>query len=324
MERVARHDGGPRLVALGGGTGLSTLLRAAKRLPLASLAAVVTVTDDGGSSGRLRREYNMPPPGDVRNCLAALAEDDALMTRLFAHRYPGEGPTGGHSFGNLFMTALHQVTGDFPTAVRLAADVLRVRGSVLPATGEDVQLVAEGRSGRALVGETAITRGGPPRKLRLVPADPAALPEALAAIADADLLVLGPGSLYTSVIPNLLVPGLRTAVARTPARRVYIANLVTQPGETDGFDLERHVAELAAYAPGVGLDVVLANSSPIPDAVATHYRESGAEPVLAPTRWPGPGTLEVRPLLTTTGEGTVRHDAERLAAALAELAGVPA
>ncbi len=324
MERVTRRDAGPRLVALGGGTGLSTLLRAAKKLPLASLAAIVTVTDDGGSSGRLRREYKMPPPGDVRNCLAALAEDDALMTRLFEHRYPGEGPTGGHSFGNLFMTALHQITGDFPSAVRLAADVLRVRGTVLPATGEDVQLVAEGRNGRPLVGETAITGGGPPRRLRLVPADPAALPEAVAAIAAADLLVLGPGSLYTSVIPNLLVPGLRAALARSPARRAYVANLVTQPGETDGFDLGRHVAELAAYAPDVRLDVVLANSSSLPGLLAAHYRESGAEPVAAPARWDGPGRLEVRPLLATTPEGTVRHDPDLLAAALAALVEVPA
>ena len=137
----------PRIVALGGGTGLSTLLRAAKRLPLAELAAIVTVTDDGGSSGRLRREYGMPPPGDVRNCLVALAEDDELLTRLFAYRFPGEGETGGHSFGNLFMTALHQLTGDFPRAVRLAGEVLRVRGTVLPSTGENVHLAAEGRMG---------------------------------------------------------------------------------------------------------------------------------------------------------------------------------
>ena len=321
---MAPREGAPRLVALGGGTGLSTLLRAAKRLPLASLAAIVTVTDDGGSSGRLRREYGMPPPGDVRNCLASLAEDDALMTRLFEHRYPGEGPTGGHSFGNLFMTALHQITGDFPTAVRIAADVLRVRGTVLPATGDDVQLVAEGRDGRPLVGETAITRGGPPRRLRLVPADPVALPEALAAIDSADVLILGPGSLYTSVLPNLLVPGLRAAVARSRAQRVYIANLVTQPGETDGFDLTRHVAELTSHAPDVSIDVVLANSSPMPEGVAAHYRSSGAEPVAPPQRWAGPGTLEVRPLLTATPEGIVRHDPDRLAAALAELTGVPA
>ena len=244
------------------------------------------------------------------------------MTRLFDHRYPGEGPTGGHSFGNLFITALHQITGDFPRAVRLAADVLRVRGAVLPATGEDVQLVAEGRNGRLLVGETAITHGGPPRRLRLVPPAPAALSEALEAIAHADLLVLGPGSLYTSIIPNVLVPGLRAALARSRAQRVYVANLVTQPGETDGFNLARHVAELTSYAAGVRVDVVLANSSAIPEEVADHYRQGGAEQVVAPARWAGPGRLEARPLLTITADGTVRHHPDLLAAALAELAKV--
>lgn len=315
---------GPRIVALGGGSGLATLLRAAKQLRLASLSAIVTVTDDGGSSGRLRREYAMPPPGDVRNCLLALAEDDELLTRLFAHRFPGEGPTGGHSFGNLFMTALHQITGDFPHAVRLAADVLRVRGAVLPATGEDVQLVADGRDGQPLVGETAIAHGGPPRRLRLLPAGPPALPEALAAIGGADLVTLGPGSLYTSIIPNLLVPELRSALAASSAPKVYVANLVTQPGETDGFDLSRHLAELASYGAGVALDVVLANSMPLPPEVEAHYRASGAQPVVAPARWDGPGRLEVRPLLTVTGEGTVRHHAGLLAATLAELLGVAA
>jgi len=312
---------GPRIVALGGGTGLATLLRAAKRLPLAELAAIVTVTDDGGSSGRLRREYGMPPPGDVRNCLVALAEDDELLTRLFAHRFPGEGETGGHSLGNLFMTALHQLTGDFPRAVRLAAEVLRVRGSVLPSTGENVHLVAEGRTGALLVGETAITAGGPPRRLELSPPSPAALPEALAAIGRADLIVLGPGSLFTSTLPNLLVPELRRAVARSPGRRVYVANLVTQPGETDGFDLARHLAEIAAVAPELRLDAVVVNDAPLPDDVAAHYRDAGAEAVAPPERWTGPGELVVRPLLSVTGEGTVRHDVARLAAVLAEFLG---
>ena len=321
---MGRNGAGPRLVALGGGSGLSTLLRAAKRLPLGSLAAIVTVTDDGGSSGRLRREYGMPPPGDVRNCLLALAEDDELMTRLFAHRFPGAGPTGGHSFGNLFMTALHQLTGDFPRAVRLAAEVLRVCGSVLPATEEDVHLVAESRDGELLVGETAISQGGPPRRVRLSPPDPAALPEAVAAIEAADLVVMGPGSLYTSIIPNLLVPGLRRAVVRTRARRVVVANLVTQPGETDGFDLSRHLAELAAHAPGLAIDVVLANGRAMPADAAAHYLASGAKPVLAPPTWAGPGRLEVMPFLTVTEEGTVRHDTEQLAATLAELLAVTA
>lgn len=312
---------GPRLVALGGGTGLATLLRAAKRLPLAELTAIVTVTDDGGSSGRLRREYGMPPPGDVRNCLVALAEDDELLTRLFAYRFPGEGEIGGHSFGNLFMTALHQLTGDFPRAVRLAAEVLRVRGSVLPSTEENVHLVAEGRGGELLVGETAITAGGPPRRIQLSPPAPAALPEALAAIGRADLIVLGPGSLFTSTLPNLLVPELRRAVSLSQGRRLYVANLVTQPGETDAFDLARHLAEIASVAPELRLDTVVVNEAPLPDDVATHYREAGAEAVGAPREWTGPPALVSRPLLAVTPEGTVRHDVARLAVVLAEFLG---
>lgn len=314
-------DGGlahPRLVALGGGTGLATLLRAAKRLPLAELTAVVTVTDDGGSSGRLRREYGMPPPGDVRNCLVALAEDDELLTRLFAHRFPGEGETGGHSLGNLFMTALHQLTGDFPRAVRLAAEVLRVRGAVLPSTEANVQLVAEGRGGERLVGETAITAGGPPRRLALEPAAPPALPEAVAAINRADVVVLGPGSLFTSTLPNLLVPELRRAVERSPGRRVYVANLVTQPGETDGFDLARHLAEIAAITPALAIDAVVVNDAAAPEPIAAHYRAAGAEAIVAPAAWTGPGALLSRPLLAVTPEGTVRHDVAALAAVLAE------
>lgn len=311
----------PRLVAIGGGTGLATLLRALKRLPLGSLAAIVTVSDDGGSSGRLRREFDMPPPGDVRNCLVALAEDDELLTRLFAFRFPGDGPTGGHPLGNLFMTALHHLTGDFPRAVRLAAEVLRVRGAVLPATGDKVTLLGEAPHGARLHGETAIAHGGPPARVWLEPANPRALPEALAAVAAADVIVIGPGSLYTSLIPNLLVPALRQAVVQAPARKVYVANLVTQPGETDGFDLERHLAELARYAPGLLPDVVVLNTRPLPPDVAPLYAAAGAELVVASGTWHGPGVLLQRHLLGVTGEATVRHDVELLAGALAEVLG---
>jgi uncharacterized cofD-like protein len=318
---MSQANGKSRLVALGGGTGLATLLSAAKRLPLESLAAVVTVTDDGGSSGRLRREFRMPPPGDVRNCLVALAEDDELLTRLFSYRFPGLGPTGGHSLGNLFMTALHQLTGDFSRAVRLAAEVLRVRGVVLPVTEHDVHLVAEGRDGRLLLGETAISKGGPPRRLQLSPADAAPLPEALAAIETADLIVLGPGSLFTSVVPNLLLEEVRTALAGARAPRVYVANLVTQPGETDGFSLAQHLEALYGYAPEIPIDVVLANGTAFSPDLATSYRASGAEPLTIPEPWKGPGRLVVRDLLHVTAENTARHEPERLAAALWELLG---
>lgn len=309
--------GAVRMVALGGGTGLATLLKGAKTLPLASLTAVVTVTDDGGSSGRLRQEFRVPAPGDVRNCLVALAEDEELLTRLFAFRFPGEGPTGGHSLGNLFMIALTHLTGDFSQAVRLAGEVLRVRGLVLPTTRADVHLVAEAADGRLVVGETAISAAGPPKRLALAPPDAPALPEVLAAIKQAELVVLGPGSLFTSIIPNLLVQGVAEALAENRGFKVYVANLVTQPGETNGFSLGDHLRALHTYAPSLRLDVVLANSEPLPPEVAARYRAAGAEPV-ALEEVSGVH-VEARRLLKVTPEGTVRHDPQRLAQALWEL-----
>ncbi|MEW5877617.1 MAG: gluconeogenesis factor YvcK family protein [Acidobacteriota bacterium] len=305
------------MVALGGGTGLATLLKGAKTLPLASLTAVVTVTDDGGSSGRLRQEFGVPAPGDVRNCLVALAEDEELLTRLFAFRFPGEGPTGGHSLGNLFMIALTHLTGDFSQAVRLAGEVLRVRGVVLPTTHANVHLVGESADGRLVVGETAIATSGPPRRVALSPADAPALPEVLAALRQAQLVVLGPGSLFTSIIPNLLVRGVVQALVESRALKVYVANLVTQPGETTGFSLGDHLQALKTYAPSLHVDVVLANSEPLPPEVAARYRAAGAEPValegVCGVR------VEARKLLKVTPEGTVRHDPKRLAQALWEL-----
>ncbi len=305
------------MVALGGGTGLATLLKGAKTLPLASLTAVVTVTDDGGSSGRLRQEFGVPAPGDVRNCLVALAEDEELLTRLFAFRFPGEGPTGGHSLGNLFMIALTHLTGDFSQAVRLAGEVLRVRGLVLPATHANVHLVGESADGRMVVGETAISTSGPPRRVALSPADAPALPEVLAALRQAQLVVLGPGSLFTSIIPNLLVRGVVQALAESRALKVYVANLVTQPGETTGFSLGDHLQALKTYAPSLQVDVVLANSEPLPPEVAARYRAAGAEPVAL--EGVSGVRVEARKLLKVTPEGTVRHDPERLAQALWEL-----
>lgn len=303
-----------RLVALGGGTGLATLLKGAKTLPLASLTAIVTVTDDGGSSGRLRQEFGVPAPGDVRNCLVALAEDEELMTRLFAYRFPGEGPTGGHSLGNLFMIALSHLTGDFSQAVRLAGEVLRIRGTVLPTTHADVHLVAETANGRLVVGETAIAAAGPPKRLALSPPDAPALPQVLAALREADMVVLGPGSLYTSILPNLLVRGVVEALVESRALKVFVANLVTQPGETNHFTLQDHLQVLQSYAPAVRLDVVVVNTQPIPAVVAARYRAAGAEPVL-----PEPlDTVQIwtGELLRITPEGTVRHDPLRLAHAL--------
>jgi len=308
----------PRLVAFGGGTGLSSLLMALKGLAIEHLTAVVTVTDDGGSTGRLRREFDIPAVGDLRHCLVALAEDHELLARLFEHRFAGNGELGGHSLGNLFLTGLLQMTGDVSRAVRLSAEVLKVRGTILPATTANVHLVGWDRQGGRLEGESRVSAAGPPARVELEPACPPAVPEAVAAIRAADLILLGPGSLFTSIVPNLLVPGIAEAVASRRGRLVWIANLMTQPGETTGMSLEEHLGAITAHAPGVTPDIVLANDRPPSAGVITRYASQDAEPLLAgdPDRWEGPGRLMARPLLVETPEGPVRHDRAALAAAV--------
>src|SRR5271167_2264379 len=237
---------GFRVVALGGGTGLSALLRGlkehlarrnedifTKERPISDIAAIVTVTDDGGSSGRLRRENRILPPGDIRNCMVALSKDEALLSRLFQYRFHVGRGLRGHNFGNLFLAALTHVTGDFAEAVRESSKVLAVRGRIFPSTLSNVHLVATLADGRRVQGETRISRSQVPiRKIALNPHRVRPLPGAIEAIQQADLIFMGPGSLYTSVIPNLLIPEIAHAVARSRAPRVYIANLMTQPGET--------------------------------------------------------------------------------------------
>src|SRR5438309_6150775 len=235
---------GARVVAIGGGTGLSMLLRGLKHYraekkhpkadrPIADLAAVVTVTDDGGSSGRLRREYRILPPGDIRNCLVALSEDEALLGRLFQYRFHAGRSLRGHSFGNLFLTALSHVTGDFTRAVQLSSEVLSIRGRIFPSTAQNVTLEAVMEDGSVVAGETRITQSSKRiRRVRLVPRRVRPLPEVLEAIAEADLILVGPGSLYTSIIPNLLISGVAEAIEQSNATCVYISNLITQPGET--------------------------------------------------------------------------------------------
>src|SRR6202007_2524888 len=246
---------GFRVVALGGGTGLSTLLRGLKELvirrgdehatserPIADLAAIVTVTDDGGSSGRLRRENRILPPGDIRNCMVALAKDEALLSRLFQYRFQAGRGLIGHNFGNLFLAALTHVTGDFAEAVRVSSKVLAIRGRIFPSTISNVHLVATLTNGKRIQGETSISRSKIPiRKIELRPRGARPLPKAIEAIEEADLILMGPGSLYTSVIPNLLIPEIAHAIVRSRAPRVYIANLMTQPGETTHYTLSQHL-----------------------------------------------------------------------------------
>jgi len=274
------------LVAIGGGTGLSTLLAGLKEMVgaseregiwLESLSAIVTVSDDGGSSGRLRDELQMLPPGDIRNCMVALSEDSTLLSRLFRHRFSGSGELGGHSFGNLFLAALTEVTGDFVEAVRLSSEVLASKGRIYPATINDVRLVAELEDGAQVRGETQITASRAPiRRLRLEPEQCLPLPETLAAIRAADVITVGPGSLYTSILPNLLVARVAQAIGTTRAIKIFICNLMTQPGETDGYTARQHLETVKRYAPEIAFDYVILNDRLINQEQAALYAADGA------------------------------------------------
>ena len=317
---------GPRLAAIGGGSGLSVLLRGLKRMippgepPADRLTAVVTVTDDGGSSGRLRRELGVLPPGDIRNCLVALADDEDLLARLFQYRFPNGVGLTGHSFGNLLLTALTGITGDFYQAILTAESILSVRGRILPATLENVRLTGRGRSGRHYLGETALGGAGEAiEELALEPAAPPAFAASAEALARADLVILGPGSLYTSILPNLLIPGIRHALEANPAPVVLPLNLMTQPGETDGMDALAHLRAVERHA-GPGLvDVVLVNSAPMPAALLARYAESGAEPVAVDRAAVAAEGVEVIGAELLAEGALIRHDPARLADALLAL-----
>ena len=261
---------GPRVVAIGGGTGLSTLLRGIKKYT-GNIVAIVTVADDGGSSGRLRDEFRVLPPGDIRQCLTALAETEPLMTELFQHRFGGDGSLSGHSFGNLFITAMAEITGDFEHAIRESGRVLAVRGQIVPSTLRDVTLCATAGS-EVRVGESRVPYGdGRIDRVFLDPADASINPEAEAAILDAELIILGPGSLYTSILPNLLVDGMVEALRASPAVKVYVCNVAGQPGETMGFAVSDHLETLEEHTGGSLVDYVIVNSNlglPLPKSAA--------------------------------------------------------
>lgn len=313
---------GPRVTAIGGGTGLSTLLRGLKEYT-ANISAVVTVADDGGSSGRLRTEFGILPPGDIRNCLVALADTEPLMERLFQYRFQGGEGLSGHPFGNLFILAMCQTTGDFYHAVRAASEVLAVRGRVLPSTLADVILRAELADGRVVSGESFIGKAGSPiRRVFLERADGgtiAPLDDVLTAIAEAEVIVMGPGSLYTSIIPNLLVPGVADAIRRSQALKIYVCNVMTEPGETDGYAVSHHLQALIDHG-GYGLiDVCLANNRPVPAKVRERYAEQGAVPVVIdPAAYRLGVQVVARDLLTVEGD-YVRHHPEKLAQAIGQL-----
>jgi uncharacterized cofD-like protein len=276
------------LVAIGGGTGLSTLLSGLKKYvgtvtdgpSIRRLSAIVAVSDDGGSSGRLRDEFQMPPPGDIRNCMVALSEDSHLLSKLFKYRFSGEGDLAGHNFGNLFLAALSDVTGDFAEAVRLSSEILASKGHIYPATVSDVRIAARLAGGSVVQGETNISKtGGKIERLYLEPEDCDPHPDAIAAIADADIITVGPGSLYTSLLPPLLVKGVTDAIANSKATKVFICNLMTQPGETDGLTSRRHLEIVRDYAANLNFDYVLVNNRPISERQAELYTKDGAEQI---------------------------------------------
>jgi len=277
-----------RVVAIGGGTGLSALLAGLKQyvrpadpaFPAVDLTAIVTVTDDGGSSGRLRREFDVLPPGDIRNCMVALSEDSTLLSRLFQHRFEAGRGLKGHSFGNLFLMALTQIMGDFPEAVKASSEVLKIAGRIYPSTAANVALEATLASGEKVVGETRISRSRQRiRAVRLSPRRARPLAAALAALAEADVITLGPGSLFTSVIPNLLVEGIPAAILRSRAVKVYFVNLMWQPGETTDFRASDHIRAISRHAGGQLLDYAAINIRPIPLAVKKRYERESALPV---------------------------------------------
>jgi uncharacterized cofD-like protein len=318
-----RLNRGPAIVAIGGGTGLSTLLSGLKRYS-SNLTAIVTVADDGGSSGVLRREMGVLPPGDIRNCLAALATEEPLLTRLFQYRFRSGTGLEGHSFGNLFLSALTAITGSLESAITASSRVLAVQGTVVPATNADVRLWAELENGQRIEGESAIGHAPSPIvRLGCIPERPPALPRALEAISQADLIVLGPGSLYTSLLPNLLVPELVKAINRSKAPRLYICNLMTQPGETDGLDVEGHLRAIEAQLASLGVQqrlftAVLAQEDLGSSALVEHYRQRGAEPVvcdLERLRSLGYDVM-VAPMQGTRPDSTLRHDPRSVAVAV--------
>lgn len=283
VDKLLNHrrlNRGPRIVAIGGGTGLSTLLRGLK-VYSANITAIVTVADDGGSSGRLRREIGVLPPGDIRNCLAALADEEKLLTELFQYRFKAGDGLSGHSFGNLFLTAMSEVTGDLEQAVAASSRVLAVRGEVLPATLSDVCLWAELTDGQRIEGESQITEaGGTISYVGCTPANPPALPKAVKAIQEADLIIMGPGSLYTSIIPNLLVPAIAEAIYQSDVPRIYVCNIMTQWGETQGYSVGDHIRAIDRACGGRRLfDAVLVQKA-MPSARALiRYAQENSNPV---------------------------------------------
>ncbi len=313
LDQKRRGAIGPKIITLGGGTGLSSILRGLKQYT-GNLTAIVTVSDDGGSSGRLSKEYGLLPPGDIRNCLTALAADETLMQSLFQYRFEGSEDVGGHAFGNLFLAALTDIAGDFEEAVRLTSQTLAIRGQVIPVTNQPVTLEAQYKDGSKALGESSIP--DPTKEIAqvtLIPKDCTPPQEVLTAIQEAELIVLGPGSLYTSIIPNLLVPQVAQALAQAKAPIVYICNIMTQPGETNHMTAYDHVAVIQQHLLGRKVDYVLANNLMPEGSVQQRYKEQGARPiVLDEERFREQGIVLIQDDLLETSS-VLRHNPELVA-----------
>jgi uncharacterized cofD-like protein len=336
--RRAESPSSPRIVAIGGGTGLPNVLRGLRPLlygagarrqenaPRDRLVAIVATSDDGGSSGRLRAEFNIIPPGDIRNCLAALSDNHALIADIFQYRFDtGEG-LNGHAIGNLVLAALADVTSDFARAVEIAARVVGARGTVLPATAEVVTLVAEFEDGRVLSGETAIaSAGGRIARVSLLPERPRHLPDVSDALTRAEVIVVGPGSLFTSLLPPLLVPEVTAAICASRAIRIMVGNLMSEPGETDDYSVLEHLLTIERHLGAQLFDYVIYNTAPVPEHLAKGYAERGAQPVTT-------GSFELNamqrlgiqpigvPLVSEHPAGKIRHNPDRLASAITAVA----
>jgi uncharacterized cofD-like protein len=344
MAVVEQHSNNPQperrktnlglcVVSIGGGTGLSILLKGLKQYvpfpgqtnfsrstSIRELCAVVAVTDDGGSSGRLRKELNMLPPGDIRNCIVALSEDEVLLSRLFQHRFEKGPGLEGHNFGNLFLAALTSITNDFGEAVRLSCEILLTRGHIYPVTTSRVELEALMQDGRRVRGETNITASeGRVEELFLIPPDVKPFPQTLDAIERADLITIGPGSLFTSLIPNLLVPGIAQAIRKSKAIKVYVSNLMTQPNESLGRSVADHIRALNDHAGGQLFDYALINRKPASERMRAKYAEQGAAPIVVDL-----DQIETMSVTAIVGDyleeaGVARHATDKVAADLMEL-----
>jgi len=315
-----RELGQPRIVIIGGGTGLPVLLRGLKQYPV-DITAIVTVADDGGSSGRLREDLHIPPPGDIRNVLAALSDVEPLVEEMFQHRFKTSNELSGHSLGNLILAAMTSITGNFVHAIQEMSKVLNVRGKVLPAANQSVILHAEFEDGTTVSGESKIPYSGKKiKKVFLTPGNIRPLPESIHAIRQADLIIIGPGSLYTSILPNLLVPRLGDEVCRAQGKKVYICNLMTQAGETHGYTASDHVKAIYEHMNCSFINTILVNNEEIPRDVQLRYNEELADPVVydLPCLYQL-GLDVVHADIANQENGTLRHDPKKVAKILYNL-----